>query len=266
MNLRTATRSGLLLLALATLPGVALAYTSKGLVTKSPSQLVVALQRQTDKTGEAVLHLAAPVSYTGCPRVSNLEHTVNITTGNLEVDVKKFTIDFRNLPHAPGTPCKQSFQVSSADIPLDRKLIEDNKIKMISINVPGGLPGQIYDVTLEGDTLTLTPRPRKTFGIRGISHKATGPIEFRYYPKNTIVLSAPVAHGDARKKIVEDFAKSNDLVALSTVSEGFQPRSGHDEVYYYIDDRNRLNADAKDKIVGKNGDIDIYARIPNKYE
>src|SRR5688572_1319568 len=132
MNFRAIIRTGLLFLSITLCSGAALAYTGKGILTKIPSALNVSLERQTDKTGEAVLRLSAPVSYTGCPRVSNLKHTIDLASGQLNVEVTKFTINFRNLPHAPGTPCNQSFQRAVADIPLDRKLIEDNKIKVIS--------------------------------------------------------------------------------------------------------------------------------------
>lgn len=235
---------------------------------KSPPLVNVKLLRQQDKTGEAILHITAPLAYTGCAKISNLEHSVDVTERFINIYVTNYTIDFPDAPIAPGKPCPQKFQVPAANIPLDRALIEGNKIKTININLSGGLAPQVYDLDLGADTLTLTPR-RPSAKTPAALRPAMDPMVFTYYPEHTLLLSAPVAPQNDRASILADFAQTNGFKPLTAVINGFNKTSGHSDSQYYIDQSNHFGdivSSNENVVIGHSGAIDIYARKPGAAE
>ena len=228
-----------------------------------PNTLTVSLLRQKDHSGEALLRLSTLANVTGCATVRPLRHDVEITNHYLDVIVKGYSIDFSGAPNNPNN-CKKGSQYSTADIPLDRKLIEDNGIEQIRLVLDRGLGSDYYTVTLGKDFLELTPSSQKIFKPGKAPSNGQLMLSHWYYPENTLILSAP-RPGEPQASITGDFARAHGLMPLETLMPGFTPPSGQAARYYYVDGSGALAAKVPgtDNVAVGDG---IYARRPGLYE
>lgn len=226
-----------------------------------PNVLNVALLRQNDNSGEAVLRLSTVVSLSGCMKVEPLRHDVEVNDMYLDVVVKGYDVNLIDSKKG----CPQGAQQSIADIPLDRQLIADNGIEQIRLVLDRGLGSDYYLVNLGTDRLELTPTSQKIF--KPGKRPAGGQIALShwYYPKETLVLTAPRPGVNQETGIIEAFAKAYDLTPLVQLMPDFIVPSGQPGRYYYVDTTGAMAA----TIVNTNnvtvGD-GIYARRPGLYE
>lgn len=229
-----------------------------------PNVLNVALLRQNDNSGEAVLRLSTIVNLNGCPKVHPLRHEIEVNGIYLDVTVKGYTVDFENLPRNPQFACKQNVQYSAADIPLDRKLIEDNNIQQIRFVLGRGLASDYYIVDLDDKRLQLTPRSQKVFKPGKNPYGGQATLGYWYYPENTLILSSPAAPKDQRDNIITAFANTHGLAPMKSVMPDFIMPSGQEGRHYYVDKAGTLTG----KIAGDNGAVldGIYVRRPGLYE
>ena len=230
-----------------------------------PNKLNVSLLRQDDKSGEAVLRLSTVVNLTGCPKVHPLRHDVEVNDIYLDVVVKGYTVDFRDMPKAPQYECKQNIQYSAADIPLDRKLIEDNKIQQIRLVLDRGLGSDYYYINLGKDTLEITPRSQKIFKPGRAPQGGQSALKYWYYPENTLILSAPAAPAMQRDDTVMNYANQAGLLPLTSIIPDFVAPTGQEGRHYYVDGTGNV---AKKVTSRDNTALDdvILARRPGLYE
>ena len=230
-----------------------------------PNKLNVSLLRQDDKSGEAVLRLSTIVNLNGCPKVNPLRHVVEVNDIYLDVVVKGYTVDFRDMPNAPQYECKQNVQYSAADIPLDRKLIEDNKIQQIRLVLDHGLGSDYYYINLGKDALEITPRSQKIFKPGRAPHGGDSALKYWYYPENTLILSAPAAPAMQRDDTVMDYANQAGLIPLASLIPDFVAPAGQEGRHYYVDGTGNV---AKKVTSRDNTPLDdvILARRPGLYE
>ncbi len=228
-----------------------------------PNVLNVSLLRQKDNSGEAMLRLSTTVNMTGCAVIHPLRHDVEINNIYLDVVVKGYSVDFSAVPGNPNA-CKKGSQYSTADIPLDRKLLEDNKIQQIRLVLDRGLGSDYYVVNLGKDRLDLTPRTQHIF--KPGKSLAGGQIVLShwYYPENTLILSAP-RPGAPQASITGDFARANGLTPLENLMPDFVTPAGYAGRYYYVDGTGTLAAKVPgiENVAVGDG---IYARRPGLYE
>lgn len=228
-----------------------------------PNTLTVSVLRQKDHSGEAMLRLSTVVAVTGCAAVQPLRHEVEITNHYLDVVVKGYHIHFSDTPHDTKT-CKKGAQYSTADIPLDRKLIEDNGIEQIRLILDRGLGSDYYHVALDKDRLELTPRSQTVFKPGKSPANGQPVLTHWYYPENTVILTAP-RPGQPQASLTGDFARANGLVTLESLLPGFTPPAGQNGRYYYVDGSGRIAAKLPDTGTLTVGD-GIYAQRPGLYE
>lgn len=230
-----------------------------------PNAINIALLRQNDTSGEAILRLSTLVNLTGCPKVHPLRHEIEINEIYLDVIVHGYAVDFSNLPNDPHFSCKQNVQYSAADIPLDRKLLEDNGIQQIRFVLGRGLASDYYVVDLDDKHLQLSPRSQKVFKPGKTPYGGQSALSYWYYPESTLILSAPAAPKDQRDSAVAAFAASRGLQKLTAIMPAFIMPPGQDGRHYYVDTTGILTEKISDpdSVVLHDG---IYVRRPGPYE
>ena len=230
-----------------------------------PNVLNIALLRQDDNSGEAVLRVSTTVNLTGCPKVYPLRHEIEVNEIYLDVIVYGYAVDFQNLPRDPQFSCKKNVQYSAADIPLDRKLLENNNIQQIRFVLGRGLGSDYYVVDLNEKHLQLTPRSQKIFKPGKAPYGGQAALSYWYYPENTLILSAPAAPKDQRDSVVTAFAASRGLKPLAEIMPDFVMPPGQEGRHYYVDTAGILT----EKIAGPDSSVlhdGIYVRRPGPYE
>lgn len=251
--------------ALCVLVAPALSADETKLKEHMPATLNVALLRQDDTSGEALLRLSTVVNMTGCPKISALKHEVAVTDIYLDVTVKGYTIDTRDMPRAPQYACKQNVQYATADIPLDRKLIEDNKIQQIRLALDKGRGTDYYVVNMGQNNLELTPRTQEIFHPLRAPRGGGVALHHWYYPENTIILLAPAAPQEQRDSAVIDFARASGLTDLAGLIPGFTPPGGQDGRHYYVDQAGTIADKAPSRDLVSLSDV-VQARRPGAFE
>jgi hypothetical protein len=230
-----------------------------------PNALNIALLRQNDTSGEALLRLSTLVNLNGCPKVHPLRHEIEVNAIYLDVIVHGYAVDFSNLPNDPHFSCKQNVQYSAADIPLDRKLLEDNGIQQIRFVLGRGLGSDYYVVDLDEKHLQLTPRSQKIFKPGKTPYGGQAALSYWYYPANTLILSAPAAPKDQQDSVVAAFATARGLQKLTNIMPDFIMPPGQAGRHYYVDKADVLTEKISDpgSAVLHDG---IYVRRPGPYE
>ncbi len=230
-----------------------------------PDKLNVGLLRQNDPSGEAVLHLSTAVNLSGCPRVNPLRHDVQINDIYLDIVIKGYTIDFRDMPQAPQYACKQDAQYATADIPIDRTLIESNKIQKIRLRLDHGRGSDDYAVILNTNTMELIPQTQTIFKPMRAPRGGQLALTHWYYPENTIILSAPSTPRGVRNAAVIEFARQSGLTDLAGLFPDFTPPGRQNDLHYYVDQAGTLadKIPARDRV---NLNNTIQARRPGSYE
>jgi hypothetical protein len=230
-----------------------------------PNKLNVSLLRVDDKSGEAMLRISTIVNLSGCPKVNPLRHVVEVNDIYLDVVIKGYTVDFRELPKAPQYECKQNIQYSAADIPLDRKLIEDNNIQQIRMVLDRGLGSDYYYVNVGKDTIEITPRTQKIFKPARAPQSGQSALKYWYYPENTIILSAPAAPAGKRDDAVIDFANQSGLIPLVNLMPDFTMPAGQEGRHYYVDGTGSIAKKITSRDNAPLNDV-VLARRPGLYE
>lgn len=230
-----------------------------------PKIIKVSLIRQNDKSGEAHLHLSTDVALNGCPKVTPLIQTMEIDPPFLAIHVEGYTVDFNNLPRNPVYACKTGMQFSTTDIPLDRKLIEDNHLTTIRLSLGKGRGSDTYNIILDKNRLQLVAGSDTTFEAATMPYGGQVALTHWYYPARTLVLTAPVAPGSERDQTVRDFAHANGLTPLETMIPDFIMPSGQANRHYYVDQSGKIFAKVSSHDDVSVSDL-VYARRPGTYE
>lgn len=231
----------------------------------TPRYVSVSLLRQNDKSGEAYIHLTTQAAISGCPRVQPLRQTIEVDKPSLFVNVDGYSIDFSSMSRTPQYGCKSGMQFSTADIPLDRTLIEDNQLEQITFSMSRGRGSDTYKIVLNKNSLELVPETDRIFeGGKMPSGGQTALLHW-YYPPNTVVLTAPAIPEGQRDQAIADYARSNNMTAIEEIIPEFVAPSGQSHRHYYVDDAGKTieNIPGHDDVAVSDM---IYARRPGTYE
>ncbi len=230
-----------------------------------PRILTVSLLRQNDKSGEAFLRLRTPVGASGCPRVKELRHTIETETPIFYVNVEGYSLDFSSLSRNAQYACKTANQYALADIPLDRKLIEDNHLTQIRFTLGKGSGTDNYKITLGKNSLSLLPDSERIFEAGKMPSGGQVALMHWYYPSNTLVLTAPTVPETQQDQAIEGFAQAHGMTKVEALIPEFVQPSGQAHRHYYVDNAGKTIA-----LVPGHDDVvineTISARRPGTFE
>lgn len=204
-----------------------------------PDIISVSLLRQNDKTGEAFLRLRTPVGASGCPRMSELKYKAETDAPVFYVTVEKYTLDFSSVSRNI-YKCDTSNQYAIADIPLDRKLIEDNKLEKIRFSLDKGAGTDNYKIIMGKNSLSLLAETEEIFEAAKMPSGGEPALFHWYYPQNTLVLTAPLVPEAQQDQAISDFAAVRGLTKLETLMPEFVMPSGRAHRHYYVDGAGKL--------------------------
>jgi hypothetical protein len=230
-----------------------------------PRVITVSLLRQNDKSGEAFLRLRTPVGASGCPRVKELRHTLETNTPIFYVNVEGYSLDFSSMSRSPQYSCKTANQYAMADIPLDRKLVEDNKLNQIRFTLGKGAGTDNYRIIMGKNSMSLLAETENYFDAAKMPSGGQTALFHWYYPANTLVLTAPTVPEAQQDQAIEDFAAGHGMTKLETVLPEFVMPSGQAHRHYYVDDAGKTIAMVPDHDNVAVSDM-ISARRPGTFE
>ncbi|MDB5490566.1 MAG: hypothetical protein JWO78_415 [Micavibrio sp.] len=207
-----------------------------------PRVVTVSLLRQNDKSGEAFIRLRTPVGASGCPRVTPLRYTLETDAPIFLVNVEGYSLDFSSMSRSPQYSCKTANQYALADIPLDRKLVEDNRLTKIRFTLGKGMGSDTYKITLDKNTLSILPDSENIFDAGKMPTGGQTALLHWYYPANTLVLTAPTVPEGQQDQAIADFANTHGMTKVETVIPQFVMPSGQAHRHYYVDDAGKTIA------------------------
>lgn len=198
-----------------------------------PTTITVSLAPHGNSAESVGLKFAVPDIIGGCWDVGELEHE----TGRQEpfyIDVK---ID--SYTRVPG-PCGGANQQPSAIVPLEKKLLEEGKIKVLRLSI--GPMVDRYNVTYENGRMSILPQSQQIFKTtRELVHnfersgKKTGAL------LGFMIPSAPA--GSDTAQAIADFTAMYGLTpAPQSATSSLPSVNGGTQIHYYHDPRGALSA------------------------
>jgi hypothetical protein len=208
--------------------------------TKTPSKLYMSLLRRPDlPEDKVILHLALGDSYTGCPKLSDLQSRISISESVLSVAISDYRVDMRNLPQDP-QQCSTRQQFPSMDIILGRDDLIEHGVTSARLQLSKGI--DIYDIKVDNEKIQIQPsvstgglsvnfQPQK---LRNVAN----PLLHWFYPENTLILSIPDAGPkEDTKARIAGLAQKLGLTPLEEIYPDFRSPLIVQDQYYYVDQK-----------------------------
>lgn len=238
--------------------------------------------------GQFVLHLSLPDALNGCPKVSDFSHEARFHDIYLDVEIKDYAIDMRNLTSAPHYDCDQRQRYPTADIILDTNDLARRGIRQIRLR--RGYFTDYFDIEMNDRYVRLQPsdteipdymryRQQKIYNVKNTLNRW-------FYPDNTVILYVPDADDDQYiKTSLDTLARQHGMEPLENIYKGFTSPLVLPHFYYYVDKTKTLTKGntipdgvaigtvmADKKTYGLYGDdiiqedLAVFAKTPGIYE
>jgi len=264
------------------------AYGTKYYVER-PQRLSVSLARDPALPEDNfILRIAVDHAMTGCPRMSNLESEIDYSDTHLNIWIKDYKVDMRNLPQYAHYECGQTQNAPAANLVFSKDDLINNNTQIIRMRV--GQISDFYDVSINERRVSITPsqisgqqmqyyRPLRSAQVRN-------PLKRWFYPEGTVMLYAPDAAPTADiADAINNMARQQGLRALQEIYPDFTSPLVSGAYFYYVDEQGTIAEAARpyqghrigaittqetiygildDEIVTR--DIPVYAKKPGMYD
>lgn len=217
-----------------------------------PTTINVTFAPHGDSTKTIGLKFSAPEVVNGCWDISGLEHeTAHQDPFYYDVKIHSYT--------RQAGPCDNQNKQASALVPIERKMLENGKIKILRLSV--GPTVDRYTVTYDNGRVSILPQTQQIFKTpRELVHNfarsgaKTGDLLAFMVP------AAPAGVDTAQA--IADFAMTYGLTpAPENATSSLPTRNGGTQIYYYYDARGALSP----KVSGEFGQIGSTS-IPATYD
>lgn len=192
--------------------------------------------RASNNANEAVLRLSSPLSVNGCMTIDQPPPVLEAQPPYLRVFLENPSI--RIDKEVRQTACQQAPQFIYSDIILTRDDILATGIDKLVLR--NNLLSDTYKIDITSERITLTPDTQVTFKPQETPGKSN-PLEFWFYPANTIILSVPKSE-NAREtyELLKPLANEKNLITLGSVLPGFGQNLDQETRFYFVDETGAL--------------------------
>ncbi len=196
-----------------------------------PDHVEVSLVPQGDSHKTVGMRFSVPDVVNGCWAISPLKYDT------AQQDPFYYDIVIHDYTRKEG-PCSAGNRMAMATVPLEKKLIEDGKMKILRLSI--GTTIDRYNVAYKDGIVTITPESQ-------IKFKAAGDLIYNFERSGEktgalIGLIIPVAPANTdTTQAIADFAEMNGLTpAPESATSSLPLKNGGSQIHYYYDSRHAM--------------------------
>lgn len=217
--------------------------------------------------GTATLRLASPVSVNGCFTVIQPPPILVKEPPFLRIIMQAPSIQTNTEFENNLSACEQPPKLIYTDVVLDSHELITENIRTLSFKTD--ILTEDYSIDVNNQRIMLFPESQIVFRPQSVPGKSN-PLEYWFYPKNTILLSVPKStNADETYALLKPLANEANLITLGSVLPDFAQNFDTETRFYFVDETGKLKKEMGEKNSIPFGKIEVtrtYTGINGHYD